>query len=128
MTFLDCLSEATFSRNKDILKSGKDDGSLHFIHKAWKYMHVIGYFPNVHRLIIGYANGGLSQWANTTWSYATSTLWGGSKPSAMPQMHKEKFSTRSNIGIPSAATLAKPPFWVSAWTDCSYKLLTDLFE
>ena len=47
----DCISMATLSRCNELIEAGKDNGSIHGIYKAWKYMHWIGYFPLLHRFI-----------------------------------------------------------------------------
>jgi len=43
----DCLATATFGKSKRMVAAGKDDGSIHAVHNARKYMHVVGYFPLV---------------------------------------------------------------------------------
>ena len=58
----DCLSTATFSKPKNLVEADKDDGSIKSIHNAWKYMHVVGYFPFFHRLLTWYANRISSDW------------------------------------------------------------------
>lgn len=47
----DCISMATLSRCNKLIEAGKDNGSIHGVHSAWKYMHWIGYFPLLHRFI-----------------------------------------------------------------------------
>ncbi|KAL2063471.1 hypothetical protein VTL71DRAFT_5276 [Oculimacula yallundae] len=50
LTLPDCLSTATFSEAKNLVELGRPDEVIHSIHRAWKYMHVAGYFPTCHRL------------------------------------------------------------------------------
>ncbi|KUJ24373.1 cytochrome P450 [Mollisia scopiformis] len=47
----DCYSMTSFSKSKDLVEKNEVDGSIHAIHAAWKYMHVIGYFPLLHRAL-----------------------------------------------------------------------------
>jgi hypothetical protein len=46
----------TFSKSKGLVEANKDDGSIFAIHNAWKYMHVVGYFPLVHRAFTWFAH------------------------------------------------------------------------
>lgn len=50
---LDCLSASTFSRENNLVGEG-DDGSVHMVHQGWKYMHIVGYFPLVHKMLLAY--------------------------------------------------------------------------
>lgn len=45
-------STATFSKAKGLVESNQDDGSVAAIHRMWKLMHVIGYFPLAHRFLV----------------------------------------------------------------------------
>ncbi|EPE24579.1 Cytochrome P450 [Glarea lozoyensis ATCC 20868] len=45
----DCLSGLTLGTSKSLLKSQVDDGTIGGIHHAWMYMHVVGFFPLIHR-------------------------------------------------------------------------------
>jgi hypothetical protein len=47
----DCISMANLSRCNELIAAGKDNGSIHGVHNAWKYMHWVGYFPLLHRFI-----------------------------------------------------------------------------
>jgi hypothetical protein len=41
----DWVSMTTFSKRNELIEVGKDKGSIHEAHYAWKYMYWIGYFP-----------------------------------------------------------------------------------
>jgi len=45
----DCIQTATVGHSKHLLAEGRDDGSVASVHNAWKYIHLAGYFPNLHR-------------------------------------------------------------------------------
>ena len=60
----DCLSMLTFSNSKGIVDAGEDDGSVSGIHNAWKYMHLVGFFPWMHSLSTWFINAVLKGWMN----------------------------------------------------------------
>jgi len=51
VNILDCLSMATFSKAKNLVELGEADESVLYIHRAWKYLHLAGYFPYFHRFV-----------------------------------------------------------------------------
>ena len=58
----DCLSTLTFSKAKRIVEVGEDDGSVSGVHNAWLYIHLVGFFPWVHRLNIWFLNYIVGGW------------------------------------------------------------------
>lgn len=52
----------TFSKPKGIVEAGKDDGSVSGVHNAWKYMHLVGFFPWVHRFNTWFLNYVVAGW------------------------------------------------------------------
>jgi hypothetical protein len=54
----------TFSKPKGIVEAGEDDGSVSRVHNAWKYMHLVGFFPWVHRLNAWFINVVVTGWTN----------------------------------------------------------------
>ncbi len=49
---------ATFSKAKNLVERGEDDGSIRFIHDAWKYIHLAGCIPEIHKLITYFFRSG----------------------------------------------------------------------
>ncbi|KAH6669246.1 benzoate 4-monooxygenase cytochrome P450 [Halenospora varia] len=47
----DCLATATFSKCMNQVEAGKPNQSILVIHEVWKYIHVIGFFPHIHRFV-----------------------------------------------------------------------------
>ncbi|KAE8451021.1 hypothetical protein EG329_004693 [Mollisiaceae sp. DMI_Dod_QoI] len=47
----DCYSMVSFSKSKNLVEDNKVDSLVLAVHAAWKYMHIVGYFPLVHRTL-----------------------------------------------------------------------------
>ena len=57
---------STFSIPKGAVEAGNDDGSVSAIHSAWKYMHLVGIFPWIHRLNAWFLNVIAARWISKT--------------------------------------------------------------
>ena len=53
---------STFSKPKGILEAGEDDGSVSGVHNAWLYMHLVGFFPWIHRFNAWFLNYIVGGW------------------------------------------------------------------
>ncbi|KAF8865287.1 cytochrome P450 [Acephala macrosclerotiorum] len=96
----DCYSMATFSKAKDLIEVDKDDGSIHAIHAAWRYMHLVGFFPLMHRFLTAISN--ISAQQSTSLRHMINTMFPfmerenrGNKPAA-----KNPFAVSSNPQFP----------------------------
>ena len=49
---------AAFSKPHGLIEAGKDDGMIQYIHDMWNYIHLIGYFPLVHRFLVAMGHYG----------------------------------------------------------------------
>ncbi|KAH8679978.1 cytochrome P450 [Tricladium varicosporioides] len=111
----DCFSTATFSKCMNQVEEGKPNQSILIIHEVWKYIHVIGFFPDIHRLLTWWGHtlgkytamltraiGFIMPWK----SVAEGELRGNSGPFAYPmQVLQERFAeqelkTSSNDCMP----------------------------
>ncbi|KAH7403319.1 benzoate 4-monooxygenase cytochrome P450 [Cadophora sp. MPI-SDFR-AT-0126] len=90
----DCLSMATFSKAKNLVELGEADESILYIHRAWKYWHLAGYFPYMHRFV-RWCNHGTSLALLKRMVKRLSPLLDGrdrtSKTSALPPEHAFAF-------------------------------------
>ena len=53
---------STFSKAKGVVEANKDDGSVSAVHDAWLYIHLVGFFPLIHRFNAWFVNYVIGGW------------------------------------------------------------------